>query len=166
MANPDGWMMTEKEPTSRRKAREMAMCCAFEIEVGGQDPEEAIERTIEEQEITGPSREFIRNWVRLVSEKREAIDELIRELAVGWTLERMAKVDLAILRLAIAELLIGLEEPAPADAVIINEAIVLAKKFSTPDSGRFVNGILANVVKGKENYSARVRGDENRPEDE
>lgn len=138
--------------TSRRKTRELALSAIYEIEVGKHDPDEVIARTIEMQGVEPPADEFLRNAVGLAWEKREKVDEIIEKLAVGWKLERIARIDLAILRLAIVELLIGLEEPPPGDPVVINEAVVLAKKFSTEDSGKFVNGILASVVKDKDKY--------------
>ena len=134
----------------------MALSCCFEIEVGHQECDEVISRTIEEQEIMGNSRQFLDAIVRLTCEYTEKIDLIIAELATGWSLERIAKVDLVILRMAIVEILKGLEDPPPPDAVIINEAIVLAKKFSTADSGRFINGILASVVKSKEKYISQL----------
>lgn len=75
---------------------------------------------------------------------REAIDEKIVEHAKGWVLSRMPALDRAILRLAIFELM---QRPEVPVAVVIDEAVELAKKFSTDDSGRFVNGVLAAVAK-------------------
>jgi len=124
----------------------------YEIQSGKHDPEMVIARTIELQEVEPPADKYLADAVRLAWEKHDKVDEIITELAVGWKLDRIARIDLAILRLAIVELLIGLEEPPPGDPVVINEAVVLAKKFSTEDSGKFVNGILASVVKDKEKY--------------
>lgn len=75
---------------------------------------------------------------------REAIDEKIVEHAKGWVLSRMPALDRAILRLAIFELM---QRPEVPVAVVIDEAVELAKKFSTDDSGRFVNGVLAAVAR-------------------
>jgi N utilization substance protein B len=75
---------------------------------------------------------------------RIAIDEKIVENAKGWVLERMPALDRAILRLAIFELMGRPDVPV---AVVIDEAVELAKRFSTDDSGRFVNGVLAAVAK-------------------
>lgn len=75
---------------------------------------------------------------------RESIDEKIVEHAKGWVLSRMPALDRAILRLAIFELM---QRPEVPVAVVIDEAVELAKKFSTDDSGRFVNGVLAAVAK-------------------
>ena len=71
------------------------------------------------------------------------IDDLVGEAAIGWDLDRMAVVDRNVLRLATAELLACDDVPT---AVILNEAVELASAFSTDDSGRFVNGVLATVA--------------------
>jgi N utilization substance protein B len=71
-------------------------------------------------------------------------DEIIAENAIGWTLARMPVIDLIVLRIAIFELMSRPEVPT---AVILNEAIELAKTFSTDESGRFVNGILSTIAK-------------------
>jgi len=135
------------------------LSCAYEIEVGKHDADECIRRTIELQEVEKGAADFLRSAVKTAWVHKEAVDGFIAELAEGWKIERIAKVDLAILRLAIVELLVGIEEPPADDSIVINEAVVLAKKFSTEDSGRFVNGILASVVKEKEKYRARLKGD-------
>ena len=132
------------------------MGAIYEIESGGHDLEIVIERTVELQEISASSSGFFTDSVRMAWVNHETTDKIIEELAEGWRLERIAKVDLAILRLAIVELLVGLEDPPPPDPVVINEAVVLAKKFSTADSGKFVNGILASVVKNKEKYQSMM----------
>jgi len=140
--------------TSRRKTRELALSCLYEIELGGHDVDAVVERTIESQDVQPQAREYLRDSVGRSWKHHEIVDKIIETLAVGWKLERIAKIDLTILRLSIVELLLGIEDPSPPDPVVINEAVVLAKKFSTEDSGKFVNGILASVVKAKEKYIA------------
>jgi len=71
-------------------------------------------------------------------------DEIIAENAIGWTLARMPVIDLIVLRIAIFELM---SRPDVPTAVILNEAVELAKTFSTDESGRFVNGILSTIAK-------------------
>ena len=143
--------------TSRRKTRELALSCCYEIEVGQQDVREVLDRVAAEQTLDPNSETFLRAAVTQVFTNQVEVDKIIEELAIGWKIDRIARVDLAILRLSIVELLVGLEDPPPPDPVVINEAIVLAKKFSTADSGRFVNGILASVEKEKEKFQARLR---------
>lgn len=142
--------------TSRRKTRELALCCCYEIDVGKQVPDAVLSRVIHENKLDMASRDFLHNAITRTFEAVNEIDRMIMSLAKGWRLERIARIDLAILRLAIAELLIGFEDPPPTDAISINEAIVLAKKFSTQDSGKFINGILATVVDNKEFYRKKL----------
>ena len=71
-------------------------------------------------------------------------DEIIAENAIGWTIARMPVIDLIVLRIAIFELM---SRPDVPTAVILNEAVELAKTFSTDESGRFVNGILSTIAK-------------------
>jgi N utilization substance protein B len=142
--------------TSRRKTRELALSCCYEIEVGRQDVREVLDRVASEQTLDPNSETFLRAAVNQACTNQVEVDKIIEELAIGWKIDRIARVDLAILRLSIVELLVELEDPPPPDPVVINEAIVLAKKFSTADSGRFVNGILASVEKEKEKYRARL----------
>ncbi|HDS31126.1 MAG TPA: transcription antitermination factor NusB [Firmicutes bacterium] len=144
--------VASNEKTSRRRTRELALSCCFEIEFGNQDIQKIIERTIESQNVDKTASGYLENAVATTERFRTKLDEIITELAVGWKLDRIAKVDLCILRLAITELVVGFEDPTPPDAIIINEAVVLAKKFSTEDSGRFVNGILATVAKDKPRF--------------
>ena len=79
-----------------------------------------------------------------VCERAAEIDELIARLAPGWPIERMAAVDRAVLRLGIHELS---ERPDVPTAVILDEAVELAKRYSTEESGRFVNGVLAAAAR-------------------
>ena len=86
---------------------------------------------------------YAREIVDGVTDHREEIDELIASYAQGWTIERMPNVDRAILRIASWEMLHNAEVPAP---VAINEAVSLAKEYSTDDSSRFVNGVLGKIA--------------------
>lgn len=90
---------------------------------------------------------YAREIVDGVVDHRDEIDELISSYAQGWTIERMPNVDRAILRIASWEILHNPEVPS---AVAINEAVVLAKEYSTEDSSRFVNGVLARIVEHSE----------------
>jgi len=86
---------------------------------------------------------YAREIVDGVTDHRDEIDELIMSYAQGWTLDRMPHVDLALLRLASWEILYNAEVPT---AVAIDEAVELAKEYSTDDSGRFVNGVLGKIA--------------------
>ncbi len=86
---------------------------------------------------------YAREIVDGVEDHRDEIDELIASYAQGWTIDRMPNVDRAVLRLASWELLHNPEVP---QAVAIDEAIELAKEYSTDDSARFVNGVLGKIA--------------------
>lgn len=86
---------------------------------------------------------YAREIVDGVTDHREEIDDLIASYAQGWTIDRMPNIDRAILRIASWEMLHNPEVPAP---VAINEAVGLAKDYSTDDSSRFVNGVLGKIA--------------------
>ncbi len=90
-------------------------------------------------------REFAEEIIKGVLEMRERIDELLKKHTVGWKVDRMATVDRNILRIALYEIL-KRREDVPL-SVAINEAVELAKKYGTEDSGKFVNGVLAKIVR-------------------
>lgn len=90
--------------------------------------------------------EFSRSLVAGTGENIEAIDEALRGAAENWSLERMNAVDRNVLRLAAYEIMFRPDIPA---SVSINEALEIAKKFSTPDSASFINGILDRIAKGQ-----------------
>jgi N utilization substance protein B len=95
------------------------------------------------RQIDGETRRFAEQLVRGVTARRAEIDRWITGSAENWRLERMAVVDRNVLRLAVFEML---DEPAPPPAVIIDEAIEVAKKYgSREDSGKFINGILDSI---------------------
>ena len=88
-------------------------------------------------------KDYINKIAETFREKKQDIDNIIRELAFGWDLERLFKIDKDILRISIAELVFIKDAP---HKVVIDEALELAKKYSTDDSPSFINGILAKVV--------------------
>ncbi|MCP2519579.1 transcription antitermination factor NusB [Candidatus Aminicenantes bacterium AC-708-M15] len=136
----------------RRKARESALQILFQLEFSPDNYEEVIEEYWKERKANARTREYA-NWlVRGVISSKEKIDNIIEECSENWRLSRMATVDRNILRIATFELLSEQDIPHP---VIINEAIEIAKKYGTEESGQFVNGILdtirKKIRKGKKN---------------
>ena len=128
----------------RHRAREAALQVLYQWEIGKIDVERAIETFFGEQwaDATPPSEELRRFSGILAREtvtRLEAIDRLIAETAERWRPERMAVIDRLILRMAIGELLGGPDTP---HAVVINEALELARTFSTEESVKFINGML------------------------
>ncbi len=121
----------------RRDARERALGLLYEAETKGCTGTEVL------AELPVPPDEFAADLVRAVDEHQERIDGLLTEFAQGWTVARMPALDRAALRMGTAELLTRPDVPT---AVVLNETVDLAKRFSTDDSGRFVNGLLARIA--------------------
>lgn len=119
------------------EARERALVLLYEAESRGSSVGEVVE-----SEVVRPAQ-FAIDLASGVEDNQPRYDELISSKARGWRLDRMPMIDRAVLRLALHELATHAETPT---AVILNEAIELAKRYSTEDSGRFVNGVLAALV--------------------
>ncbi|MDD3571289.1 MAG: transcription antitermination factor NusB [Lachnospiraceae bacterium] len=96
----------------------------------------------ENTEIEEADKKYILETVDGTMKNLEEIDSIISEYAKGWTIERMSKVDLAILRLAVYEMKFSDEAP---NSVAINEAVELAKKYSSDEAPSFINGILGKI---------------------
>jgi N utilization substance protein B len=129
----------------RRQAREYALQILFQIDftekkVGRRELDEFWSDKKENREI----REFAEELVKGTLEKLEDIDALIEKLAENWILGRMAAVDRNILRLAAFEILYRKDIPS---AVTINEALEIAKKYSSSESAPFLNGVLDRLAK-------------------
>ena len=133
----------------RHRAREAALQVLYQWDIGKVDVGQAIETFFAEQwpDAVPPSDEFRRFSETLAREtvsRLEAIDGLIAETAERWRPERMAVIDRLILRMAIGELLSGPDTP---HAVVINEALELARTFTTEESVKFINGMLDAIRK-------------------
>ena len=126
----------------RRRARECALQMLFQIDLTGVAPEEVFGTFWRTQNVEPSVRSFSEQLVLGVYEEREATDRLIAGAADRWKLDRMPVVDRNVLRMAVYELLQQPETPA---AVVIDEAIEVAKKFGSAESGGFINGILDAV---------------------
>jgi len=121
----------------RSDARERALYVLYEAQAKDVAPTDVLAaQIVTADELTG-------SLVRGVSEHRERLDAAIAARAQGWTLARMPVLDLSVLRLAAYELA---ERPEVPVAVVIDEAVELAKRFSTDNSGRFVNGVLSALA--------------------
>jgi N utilization substance protein B len=135
----------------RRAARELALRTLFQIDLARLDPEEALAAALAEDTLADDARSFARDLVMGAVSKQQHVDTVIAKHARGWTLERMANIDRNILRLAVFEVLYLPDIPP---SVTVDEAVELAKKYSTAESGRFVNGILGNLLR---NLDTEVR---------
>ncbi len=129
--------MVVPRPDVRSEGRERALYLLYEAESKGITPVEALElQVLEPDELT-------QTLVRGVAAHRDRLDAAIEARATGWTLTRMPVIDLNVLRIGAFELA---ERPDVPTAVVLDEAVSLVKQFSTDDSSRFVNGVLAALV--------------------
>jgi N utilization substance protein B len=137
---------------TRRKSRELALQMLFQADMGKQQPEE-VRGTFwrERDDVSADERGFAEDLFRLASERNAEIDGLIERHAEHWRMDRMAVVDRNLLRASVAEFL-GF--PSTPRAVVINEALEIARKFSSPESVQFINGVLDSV--GRELEKAKV----------
>ncbi|WP_093229676.1 transcription antitermination factor NusB [Thermoflavimicrobium dichotomicum] len=139
-------MSEVKAEMSRRYVRECVLQALYQMEFHPDQEDSVIKERGENLE--GEYKDFYHYLIRGVKEHLSTIDATIeRYLKKGWSLERIAAVDRAILRIAVFELLFEEETPK---GVILNEAVELAKVYSGEESRRFVNGILGNVASDDE----------------
>ncbi len=136
---------------NRSKIRETVFKLLFRAEFNdiSEMPEQTglffeLEDKVDEHPISDPDREVIKAREEMVLSKLPEIDKLIDEKAEGWSVSRMGKTELAIIRLAVFEILFDDDIP---QSVAINEAVELAKKYGQDNSGAFVNGVLAKFAK-------------------
>jgi N utilization substance protein B len=127
---------------TRREARERALSLLYEADAKGVSPEAVL------AELPVPPGPFVVDLVRGVAERRQQLDQLIGRYSIDWAPERMPVIDLTLLRMSTYELLARPDIPT---GVVISEAVDLAKLYSTEESGRFVNGVLASIA-------AEIRG--------
>ncbi len=132
------------KPTQRRRARELVLKALYAAETEVDEPSRLFDSIIEGEPLSERQQEFARALFLSTWEHRGWADEQISELAENWRLERIAIIDLMILRMALIELERFPDVPI---GVVINEAIELAKSFSTAESASFVNGILDRFAK-------------------
>lgn len=130
----------------RREAREQAFIFVFEKIFNPELSVSDMKEYAEESELFTLG-EFAEKLFMCVCENIDAVDEKIASFLKGWTLQRIPKVSLALLRLAVAEILFFDDVP---DSVSANEAVELAKKYAGEEDASFINGVLGSVIRGKE----------------
>ncbi len=130
----------------RTRARERAVQALYQIDVAATDLDEALSRFWKSFEpVEREVMELAEGLVRGVARERRGIDDAIEAVSMHWRLDRMARVDRSVLRLAVHELLHRPEVPVK---VVINEAIELGKKYGSESSGAFINGVLDKIASG------------------
>ena len=131
---------------TRKQAREEAFILVFEKEFNSDSVSDILEMAVEAREIEPD--DYIKDVFFGVFDNLEVIDNTISENAVGWSIKRISKSALAVLRLAIYE--IKFVDSIPV-SVSINEAVEIAKKYATKEDASFINGILSTVAKQNNN---------------
>jgi transcription antitermination protein NusB len=134
---------------TRRKSREMVLQMLFQADMGKQTPDEVRKSFwAERKDVDDSTRGFADDLFRIATDNSQShpaeIDVMIQKHAANWRLERMAAVDRNLLRAAVAEMLGFPQTPRP---VVINESLEIARKFSSPESVNFINGVLDSIAK-------------------
>lgn len=128
----------------RKLARESAMKLLFQMQINNDFSSEAVDFFLKNNEFSDDEKEYIKNTVNCITENIELIDSKIEQYALGWKINRLPRVDLSILRIAIYE--IFFRDDIPVE-VSINEAIDISKKYSTSESSKFINGLLGSIAR-------------------
>lgn len=132
---------------SRKKARELVMIKLYQMEIHSEFKfKEDFENSIAKEVRDGREVKYAMNILKNFIEHKVEIDAKIENNSKNWKFDRISKIDLAILRLALIEIYYDKSVPT---SVAINEAVQLSKKFSDDESYQFVNGILGNIVREK-----------------
>ena len=129
---------------TRRKSRELALQALYQGELAGQNGLLVFEEFCVHFQVNKKAISYAKKLLDGVQEKGDVINRLISKYAENWRLERMSVIDRNILRLAVYE--VHYQDDVPT-SVAINEAVEIAKRYSTDDSGPFINGILDSMAK-------------------
>jgi len=128
----------------RRVPRDLALKVMFQVDVGHLPLEEVLTLAFEEVPATPQDQQFVAETVQGILAEQPELDRIIDDLAEGWRVERLANVDKNVLRMALWELR---NRPELPKGLVIEHAVELARKYSTAESGKFVNGILGGYVR-------------------
>ena len=142
---------------TRRKSRELALQMLFQADMGRQEATD-VHRTFwaERSSVTGDVRGFAEDLFRVATDRSAEIDSLIERHTQHWRMDRMAAVDRNVIRGAVAEFL---AYPSTPKAVVINEALEIARKFSSPESVQFINGVLDSIAREVETAASSSKAE-------
>ena len=129
--------------SNRRKGRELALQALYQIEMTGDPSGAAVDLFLQHFEGNAKAKEFARRLVSGTVSQRAEIDRLIAQATEHWKIERLAKVDFVLLRMAAYELVFCADIPT---SVTLDEAIEIAKRFGSDDSAGFINGVLDRIA--------------------
>ncbi len=130
----------------RRASREMAMKLLYQLEIQRDDREAQMKLFFEENTLAGNDKTYVNDVVEGVFTNLKYIGDIIEKFSKGWKISRISKIDLSIMRLSIYEICFRDDIPY---SVSVNEAVELAKKYSSEDAGSFINGILSKISDNK-----------------
>lgn len=142
----------------RRKARESALQILFQLEFDNSKPEETLKRYWANQRSNTETKGFTKQLINGITAHQDEIDRAIQSGSENWRVSRMPIVDRNILRIAVFELFY---EKSLAPAIVINEAIEIAKKFGSDKSSPFINGVLDGLLRKMKNNKKSSREDKN-----
>lgn len=135
---------------TRRKSRELVLQILFQVDVGDIPFQEVSKNFWKIWKVSDEVRDFALSIAEGVIENLSSVDGIITKYAQNWDIGRINNIDRNILRMAIYEIIYNPDIPYK---VAINEAIEISKKFGTPDSGKFINGILDKIAKNEKRSS-------------
>jgi N utilization substance protein B len=136
--------LTARVEGARRRARELAFRVIFQADVAGEALAEVWAARREEERPGPEARSLVDDVVALLATRHAEVDGILRDAAEHWPLERLAATDRTVLRASVAELM---SRPGTPARVVLDEAIEIARRFGSAESGRFVNGVLDRVAK-------------------
>lgn len=136
--------MSRAVESSRRRAREIAFRVAYQSDVTSDRYADVWNALRDEERLSEDQAGLVADVVRELDQRGEAVDQTLREAAENWPLERLAATDRSVLRTAIAELT---ARPGTPARVVLDEAIEIARRFGSEESGRFVNGVLDRIAR-------------------
>lgn len=131
---------------SRKKAREGLVSLIFKSQFNDKIDDHIVDYYLENFQYSEDEKKYILNGYKKIESSLDIIDKKISESLNNWTIERLYKLDLSILRVAVYEMLF--EENVPNE-VAINEAVEIAKKYGSKDSSKLINGILGSIIRSK-----------------
>lgn len=144
-----GSTLRKHSPGTRRLARELALRLLYQVDIAQMPLDECFASAVEHMPIEEEGYQFAYELASGTLKNLQKIDSIIARFAIGWPPERQPVPDRNVLRLATYELLYHPETPP---SVVISEAVELAKKYNSDESGKFINGVLASVLKHLEEY--------------
>jgi len=128
----------------RHRARECAFRVAYQADVNGESPAAVWETRAPDEKLSAELSGWVGDLVRVLDGRRDEVDGHLATAAAHWALDRLSATDRSVLRAAVAELLARPDSPA---RVVIDEAIEIARRYGSEESGRFVNGVLDPVAR-------------------